>query len=769
MKKLLFTSLILIINANVFSQTFTLEETLPTGLRSGSVSWGDINNDGNLDFIQTGNDIDANATTRLYLNTGSSLELQSTDLPDIFEGASGWGDYDKDGDLDLLLAGSGADGLLTRLYDNVEGVLTLDEGASLHGIDRGSVEWGDYDEDGDLDILISGQDSESGSVTKIYNNVNGIFTEVESTITGVSFGIASWVDFDSDGDLDAMVSGVTGTGSKVSELYENTGTSFGLVFQDSFEGLSESSQDFGDYDNDGDLDLLLAGFTNSNAAFTAIYQNNGSSFDIVFEGSLPNVIEGNVLWGDSDNDGDLDIFITGNTVSASDKIAQLYTNTGSGFELGFSFNEAGQSSASFGDYDSDGDLDIFISGQRNDFTIYSGIYKNENLNETLAANANTKPTSPSNLTSQITNAEILFNWGLASDNNTPQNALTYALYLRNESDTLINPSSLSDGKRKFVQSGNAGTTALFTLNLNLDQGDYFWSVQAIDNAFEGSPFADEESFHINFPPIITGTSSSLTTPEETSLLIEVEDLVIDDPDNNFPSDFNLTVLDGNNYTLNNNEITPELDFNGILAVSILVNDGTDDSEIMDISVEVSPVNDPPVITGSSVSYSTPEETSLTINLNDVIVEDPDNEFPTDFSLDVGQGDNYTVSSNIVTPSSEFIGVINVPITVNDGTDSSEPFNLMVEVTQVLGLNNDFIQDNFSIFPNPTTDNVIIKPIGTSDTLELMIYDLNGILLYSSNIKRSGEDKIDMTKYSEGLYILQVSSATKVGTTLIIKK
>jgi hypothetical protein len=141
MKRLLFASLILTVTINAFSQTFTLEETFQTGLRSASISWGDINNDGNLDFIQTGNDIDANATTRLLINTGSTFELQNTDLPNIFEGASDWGDYDNDGDLDLLLAGSGTDGLLTRLYNNSGGVLTLNENVSLHGIDRGSVEW----------------------------------------------------------------------------------------------------------------------------------------------------------------------------------------------------------------------------------------------------------------------------------------------------------------------------------------------------------------------------------------------------------------------------------------------------------------------------------------------------------------------------------------------------------------------------------------------------------------------------------------------------
>ncbi|WKV13343.1 FG-GAP-like repeat-containing protein [Marivirga harenae] len=769
MRRLLFASLILTVTINAFSQSFTLEETFQNGLRSGSISWGDINNDGNLDFIQTGNDIDATATTRLFINTGSTFELLNTDLPNIFEGASDWGDYDNDGDLDLLLAGSGTDGLLTRLYDNIEGELILNGAVSLHGIDRGSVEWGDYDADGDLDLLISGQDGESGSVTKIYNNENGTFTEVETSLTGVSFGIASWVDFDGDGDLDVMLSGFTSTGPKVSELYENTGTTFSLVFEDSFKGLSESSLDFGDYDNDGDLDFLVAGFTNSNTSFTAIYQNNGSSFDIVFEGSLPNVIEGTVLWGDSDNDGDLDIFITGNTVSATDKIAQLYSNNGSGFDLESSFDEAGQSAAAFADYDSDGDLDIFISGQRNDFTIYSGIYVNENSNEIQASNANIKPIPPSGLTSQIENDAVVLSWDLASDNSTPQDALTYALFVRSESDTLVNPSSLSDGKRKLVKRGNSGSSNSFNFNYELDPGDYFWSVQSIDNAFEGSSFVDEELFHINFPPVISGTSSSLATPEETSLLIEIQDLEIDDPDNEFPSDFTLTVLEGANYTFTNNEITPELDFNGMLSVPVLVNDGTDDSEIAEIAIEVTPVNDPPVITGSNVTYSTPEETNLTIDINDLIVQDPDNKFPTDFSLEIGEGDNYTQSNNVITPDNGFVGVINVPITVNDGTDSSEPFDLMVEVMQVLGLDKDFIQDNFAVYPNPTTDYVIIQPNETSIAYDLAIYDINGILLFADKILTNRKKEIDLRKFSIGLYLLKISSESKVGTMTILKE
>lgn len=769
MKKLLQIILISTINANVYSQTFSLHETLTPGLRDASISWADINNDGNLDFIQTGNDIDANATTRLYLNTGSTIELQNTDLPNIFEGATDWGDYDNDGDVDLLLAGLGSDGLLTRLYDNIDGDLSLNENASLHGIDRGSVEWGDYDNDGDLDILISGQDAESGSVTKIYSNDSGTFTEVETAITGVSFGIASWVDFDGDGDLDVMVSGVTGTapdtGPKVSELFENTGTTFSLVFDGSFEGVMESSLDFGDYDNDGDIDILLAGLTNSNAAFTAIYQNNESSFDIVFDGSLPDVFEGQVLWGDADNDGDLDVFVSGIIIPGYELIAQLYSNTGSGFELEFTFNEAGRSSASFGDFDSDGDLDIFITSHRNDLSTYSGIYLNENTNETLAANANTKPSTPGGLTSLI-NDQIELSWDPSSDNNTPIDALTYALYIRSASDTLKISSSLDNGKRKLVKRGNSGSSNAHTLQL-LEPGDYFWSVQSIDNTFEGSSFADEGSFHINFPPAITGTSTPLSTPEETSLLIDIQDLVIDDPDNDFPADFTLSVLDGDNYSVNNNTIEPDLNFNGTLSVSVIVNDGIDDSELSSISIDVTPVNDPPIITGSTIVYRTTEAKSITININDLIIEDPDNEFPTEFTLEINEGDNYQVTNNVITPNNGFLGLLTIPITVNDGMVSSEPYDLMVDV--ILGISDASLSTIFSIFPNPASDFIVIEQNEILDTYQLVMYDLNGSILLTEMIDQNQRKEVDISQLSKGSYVLQISNESNIGTVLIVKE
>jgi hypothetical protein len=184
----------------------------------------------------------------------------------------------------------------------------------------------------------------------------------------------------------------------------------------------------------------------------------------------------------------------------------------------------------------------------------------------------------------------------------------------------------------------------------------------------------------NIPPLITG-QISINTPEETARAITLADLTVTDPDNVYPADFSLSVQNGANYSRSGNTITPVTDFNGSLTVPVTVNDGTDYSNVYNLSVGVTPLNDQPVITGQD-PLSTPEVTSLNIVLNDLDVTDPDNTFPDDFTLSVQDGANYSCSGNEITPSPGFNGTLTVPVIVNDGTEDSGVYDLSVEVTVV---------------------------------------------------------------------------------------
>ncbi|TDA67963.1 MAG: tandem-95 repeat protein [Chloroflexi bacterium] len=130
--------------------------------------------------------------------------------------------------------------------------------------------------------------------------------------------------------------------------------------------------------------------------------------------------------------------------------------------------------------------------------------------------------------------------------------------------------------------------------------------------------ADSNTFNLsvtvtplNDAPVIIG-QATLTTPEETALEITLADLTVGDIDNTYPTDFNLTVQAGTNYSLVGNTITPAVDFVGDLTVNVTVSDGEVDSAVYGLLVTVTAANDAPIAGNQSVS--TPYETDLDITL-----------------------------------------------------------------------------------------------------------------------------------------------------------
>ena len=146
------------------------------------------------------------------LSAQDFTELTGSPLRGVNWSSAAWGDYDNDGDLDILLAGqdSTIDDTTIIYRNNGDDTFTAQTGISLAGIAGGSAVWGDYDNDGDLDILLAGF-SHGEVVSKVYSNGgNNSFTEQTGIfLTGVYMGTASWVDYDNDGNLDIFISGNT--------------------------------------------------------------------------------------------------------------------------------------------------------------------------------------------------------------------------------------------------------------------------------------------------------------------------------------------------------------------------------------------------------------------------------------------------------------------------------------------------------------------------------------------------------------------------------
>ena len=129
-----------------------------------------------------------------------------------------------------------------------------------------------------------------------------------------------------------------------------------------------------------------------------------------------------MAWGDYDNDGDLDILLTGGYASSSGDISRIYCNDGSDtFTHTVSLTGVRYSSVAWGDYDNDGNLDILLTGY--DYPDlskkFSYIYRNN------GTTTNHVPNAPSGLSASVAGQTVTLSWNKATDTETAQNALTY--------------------------------------------------------------------------------------------------------------------------------------------------------------------------------------------------------------------------------------------------------------------------------------------------------------------------------------------------------
>ena len=342
------------------------------GMADGSFDWGDYDNDGDLDLIVVGFDPTYTASAIIYNNAGGTFTDIGAVMTGVFFSSCKWGDYDNDGDLDVVVAGVDDTGTTrsTTIYQNNAGVFT-DIGAGLQGVDYSALDWGDYDNDGDLDLIVMGRyfnspffGSDLASSTIYRNDGGGVFTDIAAGLLPLNNGSVNWGDYDGDGDLDLVMTGFDGAWStRYSIIYDNNGG----VFSDHGAGLPQvawGDTDWGDYDNDGDLDLLLSG-DGAGPTITSIFNNTGGVFTDINAG-LPTTSEGSVRWGDFNGDGNLDLIITGNDYSTNTEITHIFRNDGGNI---FTDINAGLQTvyftglADWGDYDGDGDLDILVAGE----------------------------------------------------------------------------------------------------------------------------------------------------------------------------------------------------------------------------------------------------------------------------------------------------------------------------------------------------------------------------------------------------------------------
>lgn len=376
----LILSLVIFIST-VKGQYFTKINTGPLVNSPGdsrSVNWVDVNNDGWVDcFISNGptggqnnslfiNDTHGNFTA--VINDPIVLDNKPSD------GAS-FADLDNDGDLDAFVVNWYGVNKLMYINHGNGSFTQIDTGVIVN--DGGYSEtaaWGDYDKDGFVDLYITNSAGDRKNYL-YHNNGNSSFTKI---ITGsmvtdaLSSRSVNWTDIDNDGDPDLFVSNEN---NQNENIYRNDG--MGLFTKLNTGPLltnlgNTMSSSWADIDNDGDLDVFLA----NDQGFNSLFMNNGSfNFTKLVNDTLVKTPSRSFssAWSDIDNDGDLDLFVTNAFGTAKKQLNFLYINDGAGhFTRNSSDIVARDSSWSygcaFGDYDNDGFEDLAVATCR-----YGGI------------------------------------------------------------------------------------------------------------------------------------------------------------------------------------------------------------------------------------------------------------------------------------------------------------------------------------------------------------------------------------------------------------
>jgi len=185
---------------------------------------------------------------------------------------------------------------------------------------------------------------------------------------------------------------------------------------------------------------------------------------------------------------------------------------------------------------------------------------------------------------------------------------------------------------------------------------------------------------VNDVPVILLQKRIPAVNEENSLSLSLSDLEVEDIDN-MPGELSLQVLAGASYSFSGLSVTPAADFNGELSVLVRVLDPLGASESFPFLINVTPVNDIPVIQ-TAANLVKNEDTSFELILGNYTVSDPDNFYPADFSLQISNGSHYTRNGSIITPEKDYNGEIEVPVTVSDGLDQSNQFLHEITISPV---------------------------------------------------------------------------------------
>lgn len=545
----------------------------------GAFAVGDIDNDGDLDVIVSGDGQDPDNPEKgaILINDGAGNFTVQTGERVITAGRGGnilFGDIDGDGDLDVIFAGWGCsnpvkagialndgDGNFTLANTDAYPVLVADKITSCG--------FADFDLNGLLDYYFFAEGL--GNCVIYFQQPDGSFISVTNAIKttqryGENIGEpidydfvepeVTVIDFNRDGYPDMWINAAdmncVNEGEQTqrfSYLFKNDG--FGNLSQYAGADVpfkkANGSSSWGDVNGDGYPEMLLHGdgWLNSgenNDRIWRIFQNvGGTSIQKVWEqeiarqGSLSN----GSLFVDWDNDGKLDFFTGGWNETLSRQEIALFTGND---PAAFTFTRSGLSDTYIQGASEQGLLVADLNGDNKTDLLLNG-YCGAPLNRRAAgymlnqsANASVLPAAPTGLNTAITTGGgetmVEFTWRAPASENSKRGT-TYNLALKNTTTGkwLYNPMAVIGGERNGWrkvggQHGNVFYNTSYEL-YNLPDGIYEWTVQAINGAYLGGAFAETQTFTIG-----TGSGLKQTDIYKPVIFVSGKQLIVEENSGN---------------------------------------------------------------------------------------------------------------------------------------------------------------------------------------------------------------------------------------------
>lgn len=500
-----------------YSELTNLTSLVSNGLFHGNTVLADIDNDGMMELIAKGRDLNAgwaNTLKALHLDEAGSTFTASVDLPDpdgcMWERVIYTIDYNNDGNVDLIYASSwnaklmkgNGDGTFQMVDDfSLDGEMSID-GDDAEKWYAGTLVVADFNGDGYQDIVtFCGNPREDQGTPVVFFNDNGSGKFIKDENTGIKpqrGGTLCVGDYNRDGFADILVSGwADDFGNDCCRIWKNDGTGkFTEVIVGNTSGTEKGQVIFADLTGNGLLDVFITGTSCPNnwelAAY--VYKNNGDDTFTMIDAGLPGFQCSGADWCDLNGDGNIDLVYAGENGELKNSVYAFNEGDGKFTAVSDKLGQhRGGAAVLAADMNNNNVPDIILMGYMDGdgprhFQIYNGAGSRV---------ANKVPNAPTGLVAVANGNKTEFSWNAGSDEKasqgtgfTPVDALRYNYYVKTTDGQVITavPADPATGKLRSSNVCAASTACKVVLNIPMSKVAE-WGVQSIDGAKAASAFA----------------------------------------------------------------------------------------------------------------------------------------------------------------------------------------------------------------------------------------------------------------------------------------